>query len=212
MAPKFAPKVWKRPYTSIYNDNYRYGNSLYSDAVDEIERKYNEALANTRFRRDRPDLGLSSFADSQLTGESVARNLKTKSANDSLNNELVRSLSTERVNSYLEANERRAHTLASSPSFDSYYSQRQMDRLNADLEESRLRRSTSSRARSMGRTRPESAYFTRQTSYELANGDASSPAPRDSFWMERWYRNSLRSVRGQFDLYPPSLFKALTLV
>lgn len=210
MAPKFAPKVWKRPYTSIYNDNYRYGNSLYSDAVDEIERKYNEALSSTRFRRDRPDLGLSTFADSQLTGESVVRNLKTQAANDSLNNELVRSLSTERVNSFLEHSERRAHRLAASPSFDSYYSARKLDRLNSELDDSRsssrLRRSASG----LGHRRPESAYI-RQSSYEpLANGDLSSNGPRDSFWMERWYRNSMRSVHR--DLYPASLVKAMMLV
>ncbi|KAH7636338.1 hypothetical protein HUG17_10308 [Dermatophagoides farinae] len=153
MAPKFAPKVWKRPYTSIYNDNYRYGNSLYSDAVDEIERKYNEALARTSFRRDRPDLGLSTFADSQLMGESVARNLRTQAANDSLSNELTRTLSTERVNSYLE-----------------------------ELEDSRLRRSAS--RRSMSR-RPESAYYTRQSSYEMSTLNDDVGKPRDSFWMER---------------------------
>lgn len=209
MAPKFAPKVWKRPYTSIYNDNYRYGNSLYSDAVDEIERKYNEALARTSFRRDRPDLGLSTFADSQLMGESVARNLRTQAANDSLSNELTRTLSTERVNSYLEGSERRAHSaaLASSPSFDSYYSSRQLDRLNSELEDSRLRRSAS--RRSMSR-RPESAYYTRQSSYEMSTLNDDVGKPRDSFWMERWYKNSLRKVQN--DLYPAQLFKAMMLV
>lgn len=41
MAPKTftAPKVWRRPYTSIYNDNYRFGNSLYSSAVADIENR-----------------------------------------------------------------------------------------------------------------------------------------------------------------------------
>ena len=34
-----APKVWRRPYTSIYNDNYRFGNSLYSGAVADIENR-----------------------------------------------------------------------------------------------------------------------------------------------------------------------------
>ncbi|OTF76334.1 hypothetical protein BLA29_003838 [Euroglyphus maynei] len=204
MAPKYAPKVWKRPHTSIYNDNYRYGNSLYSDAVDEIERKYNEALARTSFRRDRPDLGLSTFADSQLKGESVARNLRTQAANDSLSNELTRAMSTERVHSYLEGSERRAHSaaLASSPSFDSYYSSRQLNRLNSELEDCRLRRSMS--------RRPESTYYTRQSSYEMSTGNDDVGKPRDSFWMERWYRNSLRKVQN--DLYPAQLFKAMMLV
>lgn len=211
MAPKFAPKVWKRPYTSIYTDNYRYGNSLYSDAVDEIERKYNEALARTSFRRDRPDLGLSSFADSQLMGESMARNLRTQAANDSLSNEITRTMSTERVNSYLEGSERRAHSAAlrsSSPSPYESYTSRQLERLNSELEDSRrLRRSTS--RRSIPR-RPESAYYQRQSSYEMSNDDNGVAKPRDSFWMERWYRNSLRKV--QSDLYPVQLCKAMMLV
>lgn len=37
--PYMAPKVWKRPFSSIYNDNYRYGTSLYSEAITDLERK-----------------------------------------------------------------------------------------------------------------------------------------------------------------------------
>ncbi|RWS04746.1 hypothetical protein B4U79_04123 [Dinothrombium tinctorium] len=57
-----APKVWRRPYTSIYSDNYRYGSSLYSGVIDDIERKYNESMARTRYGADRPDLHFQSFA------------------------------------------------------------------------------------------------------------------------------------------------------
>jgi len=211
MAPgakaKFAPKVWKRPYTSIYNDNYRYGNSLYSEQIDDIERKYNESMATTRFRSDRPDLGLSSFAYSQLIGQGEIARDRTERATDSLSNERVRSISMSRVNSYYEDRDRK---LAHSPSFNSYSSTRDLDRMSSELEESRaLRRSASRRSNISSSTRrPESLYNTFEST--LLNGDGANSGPSKDFWMERWYRNSMRSV--QHDLYPPSLLKAMVLV
>ena len=200
MAPKFAPKVWKRPYTSIYNDNYRYGNSLYSEQVNDIERRYTEAMTGTRFRSDRPDLGLSSFADSQLIGQSAIAKDRTERATEGLSAERVRSISTSRVNSYLEDRDRK---LARSPSsFDAYTSARALDRVSSEIEESRLRRSQS--RRSLARSRPESLYSSFETS--VVNGDESA-GPRKDFWMERWYRNSMRSVSR--DLYPTGLLKTM---
>lgn len=205
MAPKssFAPKIWKRPYNHIYNDNYRYGNSLYCEQIGDIERKYNEALAGTRFRSDRPDLGLSTFADSQLIGASAIAKDRSDRATEGLSSERVRSISTSRVNSYLEDRDRK---LAHSPSFDSYSSTRALDRVNSEIEESRLRRSAS--RRSVRSARPESLY---SSSFEnsLANG-AEESGPRKDFWMERWYRNSMRSVAH--DLYPTSLLKTMVPV
>ncbi|KAH9407603.1 hypothetical protein TYRP_012425 [Tyrophagus putrescentiae] len=180
MAPKFAPKVWKRPYNHIYNDNYRYGNSLYCEQIGDIERKYNEALAGTRFRSDRPDLGLSTFADSQLIGASAIAKDRSDRATEGLSSERVRSISTSRVNSYLEDRDRK---LAHSPSFDTYTSSRALDRVNSEIEESRLRRSAS--RRSVRSTRPESLYNSFESS--LVNGTASGDesGPRKDFWMER---------------------------
>ena len=43
-----APKVWRRPYTTIYNDNYRYGTSLYSEAISDLESKDLLPLTSTR--------------------------------------------------------------------------------------------------------------------------------------------------------------------
>lgn len=206
MAPKssFAPKIWKRPYNHIYNDNYRYGNSLYCEQIGDIERKYNEALAGTRFRSDRPDLGLSTFADSQLIGASAIAKDRTDRATEGLSSERVRSISTSRVNSYLEDRDRK---LAHSPSYDSYSSSRALERVNSEIEESRLRRSAS--RRSVRSARPESLY---SSSFEnsLANGGADETGPRKDFWMERWYRNSMRSVAH--DLYPTSLLKTMVPV
>lgn len=210
MAPKFAPKVWKRPYTSIYNDNYRYGNSLYSDAIVDIERKYNEAMATTRLARDRPDIGLSTFADSQLTGASAAARDRTAAAADNLSSERSRAISLGRTNSYLEESERK---LAHSPSFETYSAVRALDRISSDIEESRLKRSASVRRR-----RPESVLITPTTAYESALLSRNTTAaaadndagPGQAFWMERWYRNSMRSVAHE--LYPPSLLKTMVMV
>ncbi|KAK8769502.1 hypothetical protein V5799_014031, partial [Amblyomma americanum] len=61
-----APRNWKRPLTLIYNDNYKYGNSLYSGALDDIEKRYQASLARTTFRADRGDLGMSTFSSSNI--------------------------------------------------------------------------------------------------------------------------------------------------
>lgn len=201
MAPKFAPKVWKRPYTSIYNDNYRYGNSLYSDAITDIERKYNEAIGVTRLRSDRPDLGLSTFSDSQLTGESASARHRATAASENYSNERIRSISLTRVNSYLDDSERK---LAHSPSFDTYSSHRALEKIHSDIEESRLRRTGSRRTRDR---RPDSAIFaTNPYEHALLKQDNNS-GPAGTFWMERWYRNSMRSVAR--DLYPTNSLKTI---
>ncbi|GBM09800.1 hypothetical protein AVEN_234638-1 [Araneus ventricosus] len=57
---------WRRPYTSIYNDNYRYGTGLYSDTLSDIEKRYSDSLSKTQLRSDRPDLTFSTFAGSTL--------------------------------------------------------------------------------------------------------------------------------------------------
>ncbi|XP_029834467.1 paramyosin isoform X2 [Ixodes scapularis] len=61
-----APRNWKRPLTLIYNDNYKYGNSLYSGAIDDIEKRYQASMSRTAFRSDRGDLGLTTFSSSQI--------------------------------------------------------------------------------------------------------------------------------------------------
>ncbi|XP_018496388.1 uncharacterized protein LOC108864713 [Galendromus occidentalis] len=51
-----APRNWRRPLTHIYNDNHKYGASLYSGAIDDIEKRYRSSIRSTHFRSDRPDL------------------------------------------------------------------------------------------------------------------------------------------------------------
>jgi chromosome segregation ATPase len=180
MAPKYSvPRVWKRPYTSIYNDNYRYGNSLYSEAISDIERKYNEALARTRFR-DRPDVNFQSFSDSQLVGESIVqrqRALATAAAAN-LDSDRIRSLSSSRAANYMSDDSLRR--VQHSESFDTYQSQRALSNVRAELDESKLRRSRSTSRRSR---RPESAYASVSAFEEaLLNKDEGHS---QAFWMER---------------------------
>ncbi|XP_022710677.1 uncharacterized protein LOC111273238 isoform X2 [Varroa jacobsoni] len=41
------PKHWKRPLTQMYKINYNYGTSLYSNCLDELDRKSNNRLSGT---------------------------------------------------------------------------------------------------------------------------------------------------------------------
>jgi len=173
MAPRFsAPRVWKRPYTSIYNDNYRYGNSLYSEAISDIERKYNEALARTKFR-DRPDLSFQ-LSDSKLVGESMVQRQRALA---NLDADRIRSLSSSRAANYMSDDSLRR--IQHSESFDTYQSQRALSNIKADLDECNLRRSRSTSRR----FRPESAYGSVSAFEEaLLNKDEGHS---QTFWMER---------------------------
>ncbi|CAG2169754.1 unnamed protein product [Oppiella nova] len=192
MAPKYsAPRVWKRPYNHIYNDNYKYGNSLYSDEISNIERKYNEALARTTFRSDRPDLNLSSFSDSQLTGESIIQRQRALAsaavAAATLESDRIRSMSSTRARA--DETAAFARRLQHSESFDNYT--KALANINSDIEESKLRRSRSTRSR----RRPESTIgLVASTPYEesLLNRDEGQHNP--NFWMER-----CRELQSQID-------------
>lgn len=59
-----APRIWKKPLTLMYDHNYRYGSSLYSGAIDDIERRYLHSMSRTHLPSDRPDLLLSSYGHS----------------------------------------------------------------------------------------------------------------------------------------------------
>jgi hypothetical protein len=70
MAPR-GVSTWRRPYTSIYNDNYRYGTGLYSDTLTDIEKRYSDSISRTQLRSDRPDLTFSAFSGSNLTSSAT---------------------------------------------------------------------------------------------------------------------------------------------
>ncbi|XP_054714264.1 myosin-1-like [Uloborus diversus] len=96
MAPKGVSN-WRRPYTSIYNDNYRYGTGLYSDTLTDIEKRYSDSLSKTQLRSDRPDLAFTTFSGSNLAsspnpaGESNRELARQSSMTSSPIKDLVRS-------------------------------------------------------------------------------------------------------------------------
>lgn len=65
-----APRMWKRPLTLMYDNNYKYGTNLYSGALGDIEKKYLSSMSRTQLSRDRPDVNLSTFAGSNLAAGS----------------------------------------------------------------------------------------------------------------------------------------------
>jgi len=64
--------VYHKPLTGMYGNNYRYGTSLYSPSVDDVEKNYRTTLSKTNLRSDRGDLGLYTFAGSNLHGGAPA--------------------------------------------------------------------------------------------------------------------------------------------
>lgn len=209
MAPRqfTAPKAWKRPYTSIYNDNYRFGNSLYSSAIDDIERKYNESMAKTSYRSDRPDLGLSSMSgqgghsapvptssSSPIPESETRRRARAAGVFDLLDSDLTSGRISPSPAVGLTAFG--SSELRKSSSFHAYQSIKHLNAMESSLEESRSRRARS-------RRRPESAYYSTDD-YTLPPFSPLTPPPlpthhhspkptfdsvdaqSQALWMERW--------------------------
>jgi len=61
-----------RPLSAVYSNNYSYGNSLYEPGMNDIEKNYRTTLSRTNLRSDRGDLGLYTFAGSNLHGGAPA--------------------------------------------------------------------------------------------------------------------------------------------
>ncbi|XP_067120530.1 LOW QUALITY PROTEIN: uncharacterized protein [Centruroides vittatus] len=51
------PGYWRRPLSLMYDHNYRYGTGLYSGALDDVERKYRQALFRAHLDSNRPYYG-----------------------------------------------------------------------------------------------------------------------------------------------------------
>lgn len=162
-----APKVWRRPYTSIYNDNYRFGNSLYSGAVADIENRskgytpyfasQNSASLITDPGVRRAILEAELLTSSDILPSSMMENAlhnsahvgssaaQSASAVTSSVNALSSSVSKE-ISSRTMVSERRieesttTRRRAGSDSYNTYASARELADLESGLEESRLRR------------------------------------------------------------------------
>jgi len=196
MAPKSFTGAWKRPATRIYNDNYRFGNSLYSGAVADLDKR----------STDRPNL-LRTYSPPPLSVDPGVRRAVLEAdlgiAGYS-NSELHRSLSANRLNELgLTANYKHiAHETTTTTSsnanravdtFSTYASAKALANVEAELEESRARR----RRQRANLIRPESAYY----ADELPTMQDPEVTQTSPFWMERWYNKSVRSVRhGVFPL------------
>lgn len=62
---------WHRPLTRIYNDNHAFGTSLYSEVLDDLEKKYRTPIRDTSFRSDRPDLQSPTLYETSPIGSAV---------------------------------------------------------------------------------------------------------------------------------------------
>jgi len=198
MAPKSFQGAWKRPATRIYNDNYRFGNSLYSGAVADLDKRTSDRPALLRTYSPPPMMSVDPGvrravleADLGIAGYS--------------NSELHRSLSANRLNELgLTANYKQVtqETTTSTSnanrgveSFSTYASAKALANVEAELEESRARR----RRQRAALIRPESAYYADELpTMQDPEIHTQTTSP---FWMERWYNKSVRSVRhGVFPL------------
>jgi len=199
MAPKTfsAPKAWKRPATRIYNDNYRFGNSLYSGAVADLDKRSVATSGMLRTNSPPPlsvdpgvrravleaDLGIANYSNSELHRSLSANRL----------NELGLTASYKPITSHEITTATTTNSnLASVDTFSTYASQKALANVEAELEESRARR----RRQRAALIRPESAYYLDDSPVSQSVEGTTSP-----FWMERWYNKSVRSVRhGVFPL------------
>ena len=158
-----APKVWRRPYTSIYNDNYRFGNSLYSGAVADIENRskgYTPYFASQNSASLITDPGVrraileaelltssdilpSSMMESALHNSAISAAQSAAAVTNSVN-ALSSSVSKE-ISSRTMISERKVEDSShsrrrGSDSYNTYASARELADLESGLEESRLRR------------------------------------------------------------------------
>jgi hypothetical protein len=159
-----APKVWRRPYTSIYNDNYRFGNSLYSGAVADIENRskgYTPYFASPNSASLITDPGVrraileaelltssdilpSGMMENALHNSAVTAS-QTAAAVTNSANALSSSVSKE-ISSRTMISERKIEESSTttrrrgSDSYNTYASARELADLESGLEESRLRR------------------------------------------------------------------------
>lgn len=201
-----APKAWKRPATRIYNDNYRFGNSLYSGAVADLDKKPDRPISSIIRPYSPPavedrgvrravleaDLGIANYSNSELHRSLSAQRLNelglTAHYKPVQREERSSAFETTTSSTRLETSSTRA--AADTTTFSTYASAKALANVEAELEESRARR----RRQRAALYRPESYYDT-----EVAPLTSEpEPIKESPFWMERWYSKSLRSVTRNY--------------
>ena len=219
MAPKTftAPKVWKRPYTAIYNDNYRYGNSLYSSAVAEIENRSKgytpyfsspnpvSIISDPGVRRAILEAELLTSSD--ILPANLLESMQVAADSHALQHQ-TSSLSSGNVSSsmkeYQSIIEQTTTTTTSgrrgSDSFNTYSSAKELANLESGLEDARVRR------RKQLANRPTTIYMETSSSPSAGfyhhPGDAGSNLSYDSVldgsqkdWtLERYYARAVRNA------------------
>lgn len=183
-----APRVWKRPYTSVYSDNYRYGNSLYSGAVSDIENR-GRGYGYTASSYGTPSGGTSSGGASVISDPGVRRaileaelltssDIMAPSSMQSMLNSLEESQrqsaisglnrSTSNNSSSRNYQLESSHTTITTTSrpeassYSAYTSAKDLAHVESELEEARHRRRRERQGRSLNR--PETMYT--MSSYE----------------------------------------------
>lgn len=158
-----APKVWRRPYTSIYNDNYRYGNSLYSGAVADIENRskgYTPYFASPNSASLITDPGVrraileaelltssdilpSSMMENALHNSAITAAQSAASVTNTANalsSSVSKEISSRTMISERKVDESSTTRRRGSDSYNTYASARELADLESGLEESRNRR------------------------------------------------------------------------
>jgi len=192
MAPKtfYAPKAWKRPYTSIYNDNYRFGNSLYSGAVADIENRSKGyapyfASPNPASIISDPGVRRAILEAELLTSSDILPTSVFESALHSSTANALHKSTMEQTTTTITSSGRRA-----SDTFNSYSSAKELANIESGLEESRQRR------RRAVANRPTTMYESYTSPLRDTHNYSSDPLEghhRD--WsLERWYAKAVRNA------------------
>jgi len=206
MAPKTysAPKVWKRPYTAIYNDNYRYGNSLYSSAVAEIENRskgYTPYFASPNPVSIISDPGVRrAILEAELVTSSdiLPTNLMESmvSAHEAANHASSSLLSANASSSMKEYQSIIESTTTTnttgrraSNSFDTYSSAKELANLESGLDDARVRR------RQQLRDRPITIYRSSSPAgYYGSDADSILDGSNKDWSLERYYARAVRNA------------------
>lgn len=218
-----APRVWKRPYTSVYSDNYRYGNSLYSGAVADIENRsrgygslpYSSSYSSGASVISDPGVRRAILEAELLTSSDIMQPSSMQSMMNNLETSKEMSSSSALNRSSSSRNyqlESTTTTITSSSrpeaaSYSAYTSAKDLAHVESELEESRARRRRERQGRSLNR--PETIYM---SSYEYDpmitsshNRATTPPAPSAAInttaeshlkdWsLERWYEKAVRNA------------------
>jgi len=216
-----APKVWKRPYTSIYSDNYRFGNSLYSGAVADIETRsknytptyYSAPTTTASIIQDAgvrraileaeikgasdlmPDEMLTRAAEVHKSCATQEANLKSSLASSSSHVTSSSSMSSSALTSsrsLMESSSINTHGNRNPGAcFSTYAAARQLADIESELDDSRARRR---RLASIRNSRPETICYSTSSVVYPTEGQEAANATQKDWSLERYYAKAVRNA------------------